>query len=77
MFENNHEFSFRCQPFHVLFYFSESQDKLGVTSQADFFRRVLGSQTPNTTIIYSTPYLAGNFLYLHSHIGSIASRCSR
>lgn len=77
MFENNHEFSFTVSTFSCLFYFSESQDKLGVTSQGNFFRRVLGSQTPDTTIIYTTPYLAGNFLYLHSHIGSIASRCSK
>ncbi|XP_078371550.1 voltage-dependent calcium channel subunit alpha-2/delta-1-like isoform X2 [Oculina patagonica] len=37
---------------------SLSQDKLGSNSQGDFFGRVLGSQSPNTTIIYTTPYLA-------------------
>ncbi|KAJ7370233.1 Voltage-dependent calcium channel subunit alpha-2/delta-4 [Desmophyllum pertusum] len=37
---------------------SVSQDKFGSTSQGNFFGRVLGSQTPNTSIIYTTPYLA-------------------
>ena len=62
---------------YVFFYFSKPQDKLGVTSQGDFFRRVSGSQTPKTSIIYTTPYLAGNFLYIHSHICSITNRCLR
>lgn len=71
MFEKQRRFFFMVSAFsyfflYVLLYFSESQNKLGVTSQDNFFRRILGSQTPNTSIIYTTPYLAGIFLYLHS-----------
>ena len=51
---------------HLFFclHFSVSQDKLGSSSQGNFFGRVVGSQTPNTTIIYTSPYLAGIHLRL-------------
>lgn len=37
---------------------SFQSDKLGSTSQGNFFGRVFGSQMPNSSIVYTTPYLA-------------------
>lgn len=41
---------------------SLSQDTTGMTPREKYFRRVFGSQIPRNSVIYSAPYLSGEYL---------------
>ena len=41
---------------------SLSQDTTGMTPREKYFRRVFGSQVPRNSVIYSAPYLSGEYL---------------
>ena len=45
----------------VFFFSFDSQNKLGSTSQGNFFGRAFGSKISNTSILYTTPYRAGMY----------------
>ena len=44
---------------YFIFTLSLQQNKLGYTSQGDFLESVFASQIPNTSVVFSSPYLAG------------------